>query len=247
MPIADFIIKSDAVYTGTAGAPEKGCVAVKENKIIAVCGDDEVHDFIGEETKVYSYGNNLVMPGFIDAHTHFCMGAALSSDYFVDLAQSKSAEECAFLIKAHLEKYPDVDHILGWGWFLMHWDDKNNPDKTVLDRYIPDIPVYTFAVDGHTSWLNSKALDVCGITPGTTVGHGEICVDANGELTGILIENEAQAKPNENAFECKEEDYEKMLYHVAGLGITSVTDLSIAPKLTREPKTYEKLKRLRDK
>ncbi|MCL1896379.1 MAG: amidohydrolase [Clostridiales bacterium] len=245
MPIADFVIESDAVYTGLADAPAKGCVAVKGNKIIAVCGSDEVRSFVGAETKTCSFGNNLVMPGFIDAHTHFCIGAGLMSENYVDLSSCKSAEECALLIKDHYDRHPGLGHILGWGWFLMHWDIKANPDKTVLDRYVPDIPVYTFSVDGHTSWLNSKALEACGFTPETPVRYGEIQVGADGGLTGILMENEAQTKPNENAFLCTEEDYEKMFAYAARSGITSLTDLSVAPKLGQEPKAYGMLASLK--
>ena len=244
---ADFIIKSDAVYTGLADAPEKACLAVKGNRIIAVCGEDEVAGFKDSQTKVYSYGNNLVMAGFIDSHTHFCMGSALLGDSFVDLSESKSAQDCVDLIKRHLEKHPDIGHILGWGWFLMNWDPPVNPDKRILDSHFPDIPLYLFSVDGHTTWANSKALDVCGLTSATAVAYGEIQKDENGELTGLLFESDAQTKPNENAFVCKDEDFEKMLGTIAGCGITSITDLSIPPKLKEEPKTYSRLLGLRNK
>ena len=244
---ADFIIKSDAVYTGVAEAPEKACLAVKGDRIIAVCGEDGIARYTGEQTKVYSYGNNLVMAGFVDAHTHFCMGSALLGECFVDLTASKSAEDCVSLIKGHLEKHPDIDHILGWGWFVTNWDPPVNPDKRILDSHFPDIPLYLSSVDGHTTWVNTKALEVCGITAETAVAYGEVQKDANGDLTGLLLESDAQTKPNENAFECKDEDYEKMLDSIAGYGITSVTDLSIPPKLKEEPRGFGRLLNLHNR
>ena len=73
MDKADVVIKSNAVFTGDGLEPFKGGVAVRGDKIVA-CGDDaHLAPFIGPDTEVRDFGDQLVMPGLIDSHT-FCPG-----------------------------------------------------------------------------------------------------------------------------------------------------------------------------
>ena len=81
MEYADLVLKSNAVYTGLTLIPVKGGVAVKGNRICAVGEDSDIDNCIGPGTKVYRYEDQMIMPGFCDAHVHYFMGAIAASDY----------------------------------------------------------------------------------------------------------------------------------------------------------------------
>lgn len=247
MLYADLIIKSNAIYTGKAAVPQRGCVVIKDGRILEVCNDEEAEAYYQEgKTEVNSYEDGMVMAGFIDAHAHFFMGAGFQSDNFVDLAETKSPQDCVDIIKAHLIKNPHIKHVLGWGWFLINWGTEITPTKEILDENFPDIPLYLFCIDGHTCWINTKAMEVCGITKETEVKFGDIQKDNNGELTGLLFEVAAEAKAFENGFASTEEDCEKMLKYAARSGITSITDLAASSVLEEEPRNYVRLLKARE-
>ena len=79
--------------------------------------------------------------------------------------------------------------IIGRGWNQAAWDPAVFPTKEDLDAVAPDIPVVLTRVCGHATWVNSKALEIAGITKDTPdpVG-GEIIRDENGEPTGVLTD-----------------------------------------------------------
>jgi predicted amidohydrolase YtcJ len=76
------------------------------------------------------------------------------------------------------------------GWTYPTFGPSAMPDKKILDEVIPDRPVYLVAFDGHSSWANSKALAMAGITREThDPPNGKIVRDASGEATGALKES----------------------------------------------------------
>lgn len=247
---ADFLMKSNAVFTATEEAPMKGFVAVKGDKIIGTGPMEEADQYQSEATEVMDFGDQMIMPGFIDSHFHFTMGAAFQGKYFVDLASSRSEEEAVALVKAHIEATPGIDHVLGWGWFINDWTEHKLPSRESLDREFPDIAVYMFSNDGHTCWVNSKALEVCGITKETTVKYGSIGKDKSGELSGLLFENDAETKPMMYAMDMPEEDWEivekDMYQYLASCGVTSIAELATGTTLTEEPVGYEKFLKARE-
>ena len=186
MNYADMIIQSNAVFTGTEREPFYGWIAVCGKRIKAVGRGMVPEGMIGEHTAVYQYKDQMVMAGFIDAHMHFGLGAAFKSRHYLDLSGTESEQDCINLIKAHLEQYPDLDHVLGWGWFLSNWDNSTPPDRASLDGEFPHIPLYLFCVDGHTCWVNTKAMEVCGISENRELSFGSFGVDDRGRLNGLL-------------------------------------------------------------
>ena len=185
--IADLVIVSDAVFTGLGNEPVPGSVAIKGDRILAVGKKEEIGDFIGEGTKVYKFDDRLVMPGFHDAHLHV-MSTGLA-EAGVPLRYVDSKEKCVRNTKEFADAHPDLEWIYGFGWHYTHWKEKIPPTKEDLDAVIPDRPVYLVDVDGHTAWVNSKALEICGITKETPNPKGGIIHRYdNGEPTGYLEE-----------------------------------------------------------
>ena len=108
MDKADVVIKSDAVFTGDGLEPFKGGVAVRGDKIVA-CGDDaHLAPFIGPDTEVRDFGDQLVMPGLIDSHTHFAQGAFMTDpDFAVNLIDCTSFEMAMERVVAFAADHPD--------------------------------------------------------------------------------------------------------------------------------------------
>jgi predicted amidohydrolase YtcJ len=70
------------------------------------------------------------------------------------------------------------------------WQGKAYPTASLLDEYVNNKPVMLSRVDGHASWVNSKALEIAGITKDTLdPPGGKIVRDKQGNPTGILIDN----------------------------------------------------------
>ena len=139
MKTADKIIKSRTVFTALEKTPFAGAVAVSGNKIMGVVKGDVPSEWIGDNTKIYDCGDDLVMPGFIDAHIHFFMGTAANSRYMtMELDKSTSEDDCIRMMKEYEKKNPDLKRLLGWGWFPANWDDAPLPTKESLDKAFPD-------------------------------------------------------------------------------------------------------------
>ncbi|MCG7334749.1 amidohydrolase [Sporosarcina sp. ACRSM] len=228
MEIADKIISSEAVFTGLENEAKPAALAIKGNKILAVGAKEEILSYIGSETKEYHFGNQLIMPGFHDAHLHLMLGS-LFTHASVDLSGARSSEEVVTLVKRFADERQGEKWIFGYGWDQTKWAVKEFPKRFLLDKAIHDRPVILFHAEGHYTWVNSKALQVSGVTKKTAnPDYGVIEKDDEGELTGILIETAtnlvadiALALPEEK----QRELFEAFLKQAARLGVTSVNDL----------------------
>jgi predicted amidohydrolase YtcJ len=90
------------------------------------------------------------------------------------------------IIKRYFEKHPDVDHISGFGWLENSFPGKG-PAKEHLDEISMDIPIFLMAESGHSLWVNSKALELAGITKDTIPPpNGQIEKSDTGELWGTI-------------------------------------------------------------
>jgi hypothetical protein len=243
MHTAGIVIKSNAIFTGLKEEVFQGGVAIKGNRIAAVGTNEEISRWIGKNTKIYEYGDQLILPGFIDAHTHFYLGAYASSKHMLtEIANSKSEMECIEMVRTFLEKHPDYEKITGMGWHPANWKKQNLPHRSTLDTICHDKPAYLLSADGHTFWLNSKALEECSITGKTRVALGKIGKDEDGELNGLLFEIEAIAPVMSRAFDLPEPEMKKMqiefLKRISQSGITSLTNLSDCPVTESSDKEF---------
>jgi len=227
---ADVCIKSNTIFDGKSVIEGGGAVLIKGDRIMDVVPIGEEVSFIDHHTKIYEYEDKLVMPGLMDAHTHFFSAAISASEHVIsDLGDSKSEDECARMVYEFAKDHPEEKRIRGRGWFVTNWGDAPLPTKASIDRYLPNIPVYLQAADVHSYWLNSAALEECGITRDMTVKSGYIGKLDDGELSGLLVEEEAcrPAKAMYEEFTDEErisiyKDYMKL---VASFGVTSMSEM----------------------
>lgn len=228
---ADIVLSSNAIFTGTEDEPFKGSIAIKDNIILEVGSDQRISQLIGKNTKVYTYEDQLIMPGFNDFHVHLFLGSL--SQESVSLYEAKSEHEAAQMVKKFADTRPNDPWIFGFNWYHTFWDDKELPHRSTLDQVLPDRPVFLFNAECHGAWVNSKALEIMGIDKNTpNPPFGEITKDENGEPTGFLYET--AMKYGEKAFSSipKERQIgllEKFQEYTAKLGVTSVSDMFPMP------------------
>lgn len=228
MTVAEIIIKGNRIFTGLAEEPEKLAIAILNNRIVAVDRWENIEGWQGIDTEVIDAGDNLVMPGFHDAHMHIMLGSVFSTQA-VALVDTISAEEAIQIVKEYAKTQTTRDWIIGTGWDHTAWDDTAFPTRWQLDKVFQDRPVVLLHAEGHYGWVNTKALELANITKATeNPDYGIIEKDENEEPTGILIET-AISMVTDLAYDFSKETFKEMvesfLKKAAELGITSVNDL----------------------
>lgn len=183
---ADLLVYNATVYTVDSTFSQAQAFAVQDGKFVAVGSADELRQQFQAKQEVDAQGQ-FVYPGFYDAHCHFyryALGLRAA-----DLTGTSSWAEVVSRVQQNRQKYPQAAWITGRGWDQNDWAVKQFPTKAELDQLFPDVPVVLIRVDGHAALVNQKALDLAGITPGTPISGGTITRDAQGKLTGLLVDN----------------------------------------------------------
>ena len=187
---ADLVLLDCNVLTMNLSQPQAEAIAIKEDKIFKVGTNEEISRVIGENTKVVELKNGeTVLPGLIDTHVHIAdFGRFLT---WLNLKGAKSIKEMKNIIKKRVQKTPQGKWILGQGWNQTILTEKRIPNVHDLNDAAPDHPVVLYHQSGCICAVNSKALEVAGITKETTAPTGgSIQHDTQtGELTGVLREN----------------------------------------------------------
>lgn len=154
---------------------------------IAYVGDGATAEVIaGSTALIHDLDGATVLPGFVDAHAHVVGTGEAAAQ--VDLWGANSVTEIQRRIKQWADKNPDAPRVLANGW--KHADIPGGvPDRHLLDSIVADRPVYAQAYDFHSIWLNTAALDECGIDGATqSPPGGSIHRDADGVATGLVDE-----------------------------------------------------------
>ncbi|MFE4872415.1 amidohydrolase [Streptomyces sp. NPDC056682] len=182
---ADLVFTGGPVLTLDAARSRATTVAVTGERITAV-GHDEVRELIGPKTEVVDLAGKLLIPGFQDAHVHpVSAGIELAR---CDLTGTRTEADTLAAVRAYADAHPDQEWITGGGWSMEAFDG-GSPTRELLDRVVPDRPVYLPNRDHHGAWVNSRALALAGITRDTPdPADGRIERDASGEPTGLLQE-----------------------------------------------------------
>jgi predicted amidohydrolase YtcJ len=185
---ADYIFKGAAFFCGKDLDNDVDFIAVKGNRIIAAGKEEDMRQYAGPDTVIKTYTEkNLIMPGFYDSHTHII--SAGMADKYPNFGSCKTEEETAKAARAFADTIPDEEWIFGFNWYHVYWGQEELPTVKSLDKYIPDRPVMLTNAEGHGVWVNSKALEICGITKDTPdPPFGEIGRFEDGEPSGYFYE-----------------------------------------------------------
>ncbi len=242
--MADLVLLNGKIWTVDPSRPWAEAVAVDGDRISRVGTSREIKPLVGRETKVVDLGGALVLPGFIDSHTHFLKGGmALAS---VQLRDVTGREEFTARLAAKARELEKGEWILEGNWDHEQFTPAELPRKEWVDAVSPDNPVCVTRYDLHIALANSLALKLAGITKDTPSPEGgEIQKDpVTGEPTGIVrdaalaLVTKHVPEPNLTA---RARAATAALRHAAAFGVTSVNDMAEAPIFDQSFEIYQKL------
>jgi predicted amidohydrolase YtcJ len=182
---ADLVAVNGKVFTARDGAPTTQAFAVKDGKFVAVGATAAIRARIGPDTKIIDLGGRFVTPGLADGHFHNEGGGT-----GIDLSATRSiADLLAAVGAAAAESKPGDLIVSNSDWHEAQLKEQRLPLAVELDRVSPRHPV-VLVRGGHDYILNSEALRHWNISKSTPEPDGgAISRDANGELTGELVDN----------------------------------------------------------
>jgi predicted amidohydrolase YtcJ len=225
---ADLVLRRGAIYTVNAARTWAAAVAIDKGRIVYAGAESGIDSRIGPNTTVIDLQGKMVLPGFHDSHVHPVSGGIELGE--CNLNGLETPEQIFDAIRRYAEQNPQAPWIRGAGWELPIFPNAN-PHKSLLDQIVRDRPVVLTAADGHSAWVNSRALQVAGITKDTPdTPNGRIERDVKtGEPTGTLRED-AMDLVAEHLPQYTKEDYIKGLRRGLEManrfGITSLQEAS---------------------
>jgi len=188
MSHADIVFTGGAyggrVFVSDASRSRADSVAVRDGRIVAL--DREALALIGPGTEIVDLEGRMLVPGFQDAHVHPLWGGL--DMLRCDLADLSTQDAYLARIAEYAGGHPDDAWVLGGGWQMSAFPG-GTPTAEALDRVVPDRPAFLPNRDGHGAWVNSRALELAGITRDTPdPDDGRIERDASGAPSGTLHE-----------------------------------------------------------
>jgi len=162
---ADLVFRNGSIYTVDGARSWASAVAVRGGRIVYVGSDEGTGELIGPSTQVVDLDDRLMLPGFQDVHIHPIGGGIEAAA--CDLNELTTLEEYLEAIRTYAAENPDEEWILGGGWSMSVFGPGANASRKLIDEIVPDRPVFLSSADGHSAWVNSKALEIAGITAET--------------------------------------------------------------------------------
>ncbi|MBS1610008.1 MAG: amidohydrolase [Bacteroidetes bacterium] len=222
---ADKIYINVKIWTGDSSNALLSSLAVKGNKILYT-GNDYA-PYKGKNTEIIDCSGKMIVPGFVDNHTHFLSGGYNLAS--VNLRVAKTKEEFIRILKGYCAQVKDDRWILGGDWDHEAWGGEL-PDKSWIDSVTGNHPLFVSRYDGHMAFANSRALQLAGITQQTpTPPGGQIVKDKNGVPSGVL-KDEAMNLMAEKIPVPSQKELDEYLHravqHAFENGVTQVHDMS---------------------
>ena len=226
-PPAELVIYG-RIWTGDSLQPWAQALAVSGEKIAAVGDSAAVAKLVGKGTRVIRNGA-MVVPGFMDGHTHFIYGGFQLTQ--VDLRDAQRPEEFVRRIKNYAAKAKPGEWILGGSWDHERWPGTPLPDRSWIDSVTPNNPVFVDRLDGHMSLANSVALKLAHVDRSTKdVAGGAIVRRPDGEPTGVLkdaAQNLVYGVQPTPSPQQSDAAIERAVRWAASKGVTAVADVSV--------------------
>lgn len=225
---ADYILKSTAIFTSADDKPTAGGVVVAGSKISGVFRESQLEAYVGPKTKVIDYGQRLIMPGFIDSHTHTSVAMDfVDESYCIDISSVHTFPDIMKLMREYGNRHPDNPVVFGINFNLFNLEEYFMPTARAMDEYFPDRPALLMTWDCHTWFANTRAIQMAGITKDSPDPNRGMGKDENGELTGRFDDTgsfEIQ-KIIDRSFEARKGSLINFMNKLNACGITSIADV----------------------
>ena len=182
----DMVVLNANIYTIDNAQPRAQAFAVKNGRFLAVGSSADVRNLATSDTTVLDAEGMTITPGFIDAHTHPAYAGIFElTQVNVDL---RSIAEIQAAISERARNTPAGQWVIAFKYDDTKVRDGRKLTRKDLDVAAPNHPVRVTHRGGHTSWYNSKAFELAGITAETPdPPHGKFYHDGN-ELNGLVAE-----------------------------------------------------------
>jgi predicted amidohydrolase YtcJ len=233
---ADLVVTGADIYPvarlGGRSPSPRSALAVRDGLIVAIGTESSVREQVGPKPNHLHLPGKLVIPGFQDAHVHAPFAGR--NRLHLDLSRYLGLPAYVSAVATYAAEHPSEPWIVGGGW-AMEYFPGGEPNRSDLDRVVPDRPVFLFNRDVHGAWVNSAALRLAGIDRDTPdPPDGSIVRDPDtGEPTGSLHEGAAYRmndsivpQPPRDVWEASILEAQR---HLFGLGITGWQDAWVTP------------------
>lgn len=161
--VADTVFVNGTIHTMDAERPIVEAIAISGQQISYVGNGAGVQSLIGDDTKVVDLMGKMVLPGFVSGHEHLV--ASGWTQLGVKLGAGQSKDDYLKLIKEYADANPDEAYIRGIGWNATLMGGEFTAAD--LDAIVPDRPVFLQDYTIHDAWLNTRAMEMGGITKDT--------------------------------------------------------------------------------
>jgi predicted amidohydrolase YtcJ len=227
-PSVDLVVYG-RVWTGDSAQPWARAVAVSGDTIADVGDSASIARLAGPGTRVLANASGMVVPGFMEGHTHLLRGGFQLAR--VELRDAATPAEFIARLKSYAAKLKPGEWILGGGWDHERWPGTPLPDRSWIDSVTPNNPVLVDRLDEHMALANSAALKLARVSRATAeIPGGTIVRRPDGEPTGVL-KDEAQnpvlaviptPSPSQS-----DSALARAMRWVASKGVTTVADVSV--------------------
>lgn len=246
--LSNTILINGAVYTVDLKSPWAQAIVINQDTIRYVGSTKEALGFKNRNSEIIDLNGSFAMPGIIDAHTHIAMASILLSEG-VNLLEVRGKQAILNEIREYANSHSKASVITGFG-FYPYTFGPNGPSAAQLDAVVSDRPAFLISNNGHSAWVNSKALSALNIkkeTPDPQPGIHYYVRDTQGNPTGFLVEGcafwphlAAMGIGSKSSFYSSLKSY---LPKLSAQGITSLFDAG-APAV--ETKSFEALRQLEE-
>jgi predicted amidohydrolase YtcJ len=225
--LADMVIHNTKIYTAHDAQWTAEATAVLGDKIIFVGSNADAAKYMCGDAQIMDMAGKYVYAGFTDSHQHLeGVGQRPKTLSLFDIATLKETVDA---IKAFAVNVPENEWVQGRGWIERQWTDKKRfLTKHDVDPFTADKPLFMPRADGVSALVNSKALELAGITKESPdpIG-GKFERDPDGSPNGYILATAMNIF--QNIIPPKTRDYKKDslvqgMYENAKVGWTNTQD-----------------------
>jgi predicted amidohydrolase YtcJ len=227
-PPADLVVVGN-IATMSAARPHAGGIAIAGGRIVFVGAAHSARRLLRPGGRLIELGpEEMVLPGLIDSHVHM-LDAGLARQRCV-LNEVKPKDQVLKIIADYSRDHPELSWVIGGGWALTLFDQRG-PTASELDTVVPDRPAIFYGEDGHSAWVNSRALAEAGLTTCPDLPRGRIECE-EGKPRGTLRESAVDLIHVPDATtEQWLAGLEDAQSHLHSLAITTIQDANVTPRM----------------
>ena len=228
---SEMVFFNAKIYTVNPDQAWADAIYIKDGLIKYIGSNEEAKTMATETASMIDLKGAFMMPGIHDVHMHPLEAASENYQFVLDDSETDPGNYADKIADASAQN-PGSGWLLGWGHSLEILLEAERTPKEILDEVVPDRPMGIMEQTSHSLWCNSKALELLGFDANTPNPVGGIIMkEANGEPSGILIDNagellmELALAPTP---ERMQNDYDGLVHfalpELAKHGITSISE-----------------------